>query len=121
MSWAEKPLNPLADATGRENVIVTRNREYINKDCTVLHSMNEVKQFADASEQEVFVIGGAEIFKGILPVADRLYLTEIHASFEGDTYFPTIDEKEWRQVLSTPGIVDEKNKYAHQFIVLERV
>ena len=106
---------------GRENVIVTRNREYKNEDCTILHSIDEIKQFADGKEQEVFVIGGAEIFKGILPVADRLYLTEIDASFEGDTYFPTIDDKEWRQVSVTPGVADEKNKYAHRFIVLERV
>ena len=60
------------------------------------------------NEQEVFVIGGAEIFKGILPVADRLYLTKIDASFEGDTYFPIIDEQEWRQVSVTPGVADEK-------------
>lgn len=106
---------------GRENVIVTRNRSYTNDNCTVLHSVDEVKQFAEASEQEVFIIGGAEIFKEILPVADRLYITEIQESFEGDTYFPAIDEKKWKLVSSTPGIVDEKNKYAHQYIVLERV
>lgn len=106
---------------GRENVIVTRNRSYTNDNCTVLHSVDEVKQFAEASEQEVFIIGGAEIFKEILPVADRLYITEIQESFEGDTYFPAIDEKKWKLVSSTPGIVDEKNKYVHQYIVLERV
>lgn len=106
---------------GRENVIVTRNRSYTNDNCTVLYSVDEVKQFAEASEQEVFIIGGAEIFKEILPVADRLYITEIQESFEGDTYFPTIDEKRWKQISSTSGIVDEKNKYAHQYIVLERV
>lgn len=106
---------------GRENVIVTRNREYTNTECTILHSIEEVKDFADANEQEVFIIGGAEIFKDILAVADRLYITKIDAEFTGDTYFPIIDEKEWRQVSATPGIVDEKNKYAHEFIVLERV
>lgn len=105
---------------GRENVIVTRNRAYTNTDCTILHSIDEIKHFADESGQEVFIIGGAEIFKDILPVADRLYITKIDAEFAGDTYFPTIDEKEWRQVSATPGMVDEKNMYAHEFIVLER-
>ena len=64
---------------GRENVIVTRNREYTNTECTILHSIEEVKDFADANEQEVFIIGGAEIFKAILSVADRLYITKIDA------------------------------------------
>lgn len=105
---------------GRENIIVTRNREYVNADCTILHSIYEVKQFADESEQEVFIIGGAEIFKEVLAVADRLYLTEIEARFAGDTYFPLIDTTEWRQVSVTPGTVDEKNRYPHQFIVLEK-
>lgn len=106
---------------GRENVIVTRNRAYTNSDCTILHSIDEVKQFADASNQEVFIIGGAEIFKAILSEADRLYITKIHAQFEGDTYFPLVDEKEWRQVSAIAGTVDEKNKYAHDFIIFERV
>lgn len=106
---------------GRENIIVTRNEQYINENCTILHSIDEVKTFADESEQEVFVIGGAEIFREILPTTDRLYLTKIQASFEGDTYFPEIDEKEWREISSTPGVVDEKNLYPHQFIVLERM
>lgn len=105
---------------GRENIIVTRNREYVNADCTILHSIYEVKQFADESEQEVFIIGGAEIFKEVLAVADRLYLTEIEARFAGDTYFPLIDTTEWRQVSVTPGTVDEKNRYPYQFIVLEK-
>ena len=106
---------------GRENVIVTRNRDYINADCTILHSIEDVKHFADTTEKEVMIIGGAEIFKEVLPVADRLYITKIHAEFTGDTYFPAIDEKEWKLVSSTPGIVDEKNKYAHDYMVLDRV
>ncbi|USK58486.1 dihydrofolate reductase [Peribacillus asahii] len=105
---------------GRENIIVTRNQSYTNSDCTILHTIDEIKQYADQSEQEVFVIGGAEIFKEILPVTDRIYITEIEASFEGDTYFPSLDENEWTTCSSTPGIVDEKNVYAHRFVVLER-
>ena len=54
-------------------------------------------------------------------MTDRLYITKIQASFEGDTYFPIMDEKEWRKISSTPGMVDEKNQYPHQFIVLERM
>ncbi|CAH0347373.1 dihydrofolate reductase [Bacillus sp. CECT 9360] len=105
---------------GRENIVVTRNAEFDAEGVTILHSIDDVKQLADSSAQELFVIGGAEIFKEILPVTDRLYITEIHHAFEGDTYFPEIQETEWVQRSLTPGTVDEKNRYPHDFIILER-
>lgn len=105
---------------GRENIVVTRNAEFKAEDVTVLHSIDDVKKLADSSEQELFVIGGAEIFKEILPVTDRLYITEIHHAFEGDTHFPEIEEEDWIQRSVTPGTVDEKNRYPHDFIVLDR-
>lgn len=105
---------------GRENIVVTRNAEFKAEDVTVLHSIDDVKKLADSSEQELFVIGGAEIFKEILPVTDRLYITEIHHAFEGDTHFPEIEEEDWVQRSVTPGTVDEKNRYPHDFIVLDR-
>lgn len=80
----------------------------------------QIKEFADKSEQEVFVIGGAEIFKEILPVTDRLYITEIDESFEGDTYFPAINDNEWEKISSIPGIIDEKNRYPHDFVILQK-
>ncbi|MFJ7678236.1 dihydrofolate reductase [Peribacillus sp. NPDC097206] len=105
---------------GRENVIVTRNHEFKAEGCTILHDVDQIKTYADNSEQEVFVIGGAEIFKEILPVTDRLYVTEIHEVFEGDTFFPIINETEWETVETTPGVTDDKNLYAHDFIVLRK-
>ncbi|RFU65453.1 dihydrofolate reductase [Peribacillus glennii] len=105
---------------GRENIVVTRNADFKLEGVTVLHSVDEVIKLADSSDREIFVIGGAEIFKGILPQTDRLYITEIHHEFQGDTYFPAINEAEWEQLSSTPGIVDEKNRYPHDFIVLGR-
>lgn len=105
---------------GRENVIVTRNHDFQVEGCTILHDVSEIKTFADNSEQEVFVIGGAEIFQAILPVTDRLYITQIHEEFEGDTYFPVINETEWESVVTIPGVIDDKNIYAHDFIVLRK-
>lgn len=105
---------------GRENVIVTRNHDYKVEGCTILHDVSEIKTFADTSEEEVFVIGGAEIFKEILPVTDRLYITQIHEVFEGDTYFPEINEAEWENVVTIPGVTDDKNLHAHDFIVLRK-
>ncbi|MGE7603785.1 dihydrofolate reductase [Peribacillus sp. NPDC097675] len=105
---------------GRENVIVTRNHDFKVEGCTILHDVSEIKGFADAHEQEVFVIGGAEIFKAILPVTDRLYITQIHEEFEGDTYFPRINEAEWENAGTIPGVIDDNNPYAHDFIVLRK-
>ncbi|WHY95562.1 dihydrofolate reductase [Peribacillus simplex] len=105
---------------GRENVIVTRNQDFKAEGCVVLHDIAQIKTFADSRDEEVFVIGGAEIFKEILPVTDRLYITEIHETFEGDTFFPVIDENQWDKVSSNPGSIDEKNHYAHDFIILQK-
>jgi dihydrofolate reductase len=105
---------------GRENVIVTRNQEFKAEGCVVLHDIAQIKMFADNHEEEVFVIGGAEIFKEILPFTDRLYITEIHETFEGDTFFPEIDENEWDEISSNPGNIDEKNRFAHDFIILQK-
>ncbi|MFE5430946.1 dihydrofolate reductase [Peribacillus simplex] len=105
---------------GRENVIVTRNQEFKAEGCVVLHDIEQIKTFADSRDEEVFVIGGAEIFKEILPVTDRLYITEIHETFEGDTFFPVIDENQWDKISSNSGSIDEKNRYAHDFIILQK-
>jgi len=105
---------------GRENVIVTRNQDFKAEGCVVLHDIAQIKTFADSRDEEVFVIGGAEIFKEILPFTDRLYITEIHETFEGDTFFPEIDENEWDEISSNPGNIDEKNRFAHDFIILQK-
>ncbi|MFA1711080.1 dihydrofolate reductase [Peribacillus frigoritolerans] len=105
---------------GRENVIVTRNQEFKVEGCVVLHDIAQIKMFADNHDEEVFVIGGAEIFKEILPFTDRLYITEIHETFEGDTFFPEIDENEWDVISSNAGQIDEKNRFAHDFIILQK-
>ncbi|UOE77940.1 dihydrofolate reductase [Parageobacillus thermoglucosidasius] len=105
---------------GRENVIVTRDRSFQVEGCTVLHSLEEVCQFAVKRGDEVFIIGGAELFQATLPVADRLYITKIEASFPGDTFYPDFDEAQWQLVSYTKGIKDEKNPYDYAFIVYER-
>jgi dihydrofolate reductase len=105
---------------GRENIVLTRDADFHAEGITILHSIEDVKRLSSSIDQEIFVIGGAEIFKEILPVTDRLYITDIHHAFEGDTYFPEIDEAKWTTLSVTPGTVDDKNLYQHDFIVLER-
>jgi dihydrofolate reductase len=102
---------------GRENIVLTRDGNYKAEGITVVHSVDEVLQ----KEEEICVIGGSEVFKLFLPVADRLYITEIHETFEADTYFPELNENEWKEVSREPGIIDEKNKYTHDFVVYEKI
>jgi dihydrofolate reductase len=103
---------------GRENIVVTRDQSYEAEGTTIVHSVDEVLQI---NAEEVCVIGGSEIFKQFLPVADRLYITEIHHTFEADTYFPELNDNEWKEVSRTEGIIDEKNKYPHEFVVYEKI
>ncbi len=66
---------------GRENIIVTRNQEYKAEGCIIIHSVDELIKFAAGENEEIFVIGGAELFKTVFPFADRLYITEIDHQF----------------------------------------
>ncbi|WP_449536640.1 dihydrofolate reductase [Ferdinandcohnia sp. Marseille-Q9671] len=106
---------------GRENIIVTRDKTYHAEGCKVIHSIEEIVTLSENTEQELFVIGGAEIFKEILPYSDRLYITEIEEEFEGDTYFPAFDKADWKVISKEKGIKDEKNQYDYTFLVYEKV
>jgi dihydrofolate reductase len=81
---------------GRTNVVVTRNRDWTADGALVVHSLGEaVRKYPDA-----FVIGGAEIYREALPLADELYITKIRAAYRGDTKFPKTDLRRWRRVFS---------------------
>ncbi|WML45007.1 dihydrofolate reductase [Neobacillus sp. PS3-40] len=106
---------------GRENIIITRNSGYHGEGCTVLYSIQEFVEYCQASDDEFFVIGGAEIFKETFPNVDRLYLTRIHEEFDGDTYFPEFDLNKWKLVSKEKGIRDEKNPYDYEFCIYDRI
>lgn len=82
---------------GRRNIVVTRNSDYRAEGCEVFSSV-EAALAACQGADEVFVIGGAELYRACLPRADRLYLTEIDADFGGDTRFPEFDRGRWRTI-----------------------
>jgi len=103
---------------GRNNVVITRNRALEIEGCTVYSSIEEALRLGDS--EEVFVIGGADIYKSFLPYADKLYITSIDDTFEGDTFFPEIDYSLWRLVSDIPGEKNEKNPYMYSFLVYER-
>lgn len=82
----------------RTNVVVTRQAVEI-PGCTVAHSLEEAVALF-AADEEVFIIGGAQVYAQALPLADRFYLTRVFHAYEGDTRFPEWDEREWRLVCS---------------------
>jgi dihydrofolate reductase len=73
-----------------------------------------------AGETELFVIGGAEVFALFMPVVDRLYCTEVHAEFDGDVFMAAPDPSEWQEISRDSRPADDKNAFAHDFVVYER-
>ncbi|HAQ06424.1 MAG TPA: dihydrofolate reductase [Bacillus bacterium] len=105
---------------GRENIVITRDQRFSPEGCTILNSIQGFIDYADQCNGEVFVIGGAEIFKEILPEADKLYITMIHDQFEGDTFFPVFDIDNWQLETREQGKKDEKNPYEYEFLIYKR-
>lgn len=105
----------------RRNVIMTRDKNYVSPTgCEVVHSVEEVLEQYENSDEELFIIGGQQIYEAFLPHADRLYITWIDHHFEGDTYFPEIDPTLWEVTSMTPGETDENNPYPYSFYIYEK-
>ena len=102
----------------RTNIIITRNRDLQIDGCEIAHSLDEAISMVK-NDDEPFIIGGENIYKQALPKVDRIYLTRVHATFEGDTYFPEIDANEWEVVSSEYHGTDEKHKYPFTVYTLE--
>jgi dihydrofolate reductase len=105
---------------GRENIIITRNQDFKGEGLTILHSVEELIAYDRKLNEEIFVIGGAEIFHVLVSYADRLYITNIMAAFAGDTFFPELDLEGWKLLSHEKGIRDEKNPYDFEFCIYER-
>ena len=112
-SFGSKPL------PDRTNIIITRDATYQARDSVVVHTIEEALQAA-GDVDEVMVIGGASFYEQMLPRADRLYLTFVHARIEGDAWFPAIDFSQWNEVQRIDNDADEKNPLAHSFVILDR-
>lgn len=105
----------------RVNIVVTRQKSFEAEGCLVVNSIEEaISIAAKAGEPELFIIGGAEIYKSTLLMADRLYLTEIKASVPGDTWFPYFEKNHWEEVSRKPHAVDEGHAYSFDFVVYKR-
>ena len=83
---------------GRTNIIISRNLDYHHEGCLVFNDLTTALTHACKIADEVFVIGGSALYEAVLPIADTLYLTQIHKEFAGDTFFPELSANDWQEL-----------------------
>ena len=106
----------------RVNIILTRNPDFKISDGIVVHKLEAAIEIAERSEEdELFIVGGAEIYKLAMQVTERVYLTRIHAEVEGDTFYPELDMTVWKQISIDRRKADVKNPYDYDFLIYERL
>lgn len=104
---------------GRTNIILTRDANFEAPGCTVLHSKEAVLEVCQA-EDEIMIMGGAQIYQLFLPLVTKLYLTLVHTKIEADTFFPPLDFDAWQEVERVRCAQDEKHEVAYSFITFVR-
>jgi len=105
----------------RENIVITHDKNLHLEKCTMVYSIDDViKNYADSFE-EVFVIGGGSIYEKLLPHAQKLYLTKVHASFDADVFFPEIYPSEWKIDSTENHSKGGKNEFDFSFVNLSRL
>ena len=104
----------------RTNIVVTRQVEFQAPGCKLVHSLDEGIEIARlAGEEELFIIGGSDMYKLGMPHAQRLYLTEIQADLKGDTFFPPFDRKIWQEVSRKHHATDDRHAFPFDFVVYQ--
>ena len=116
-SFGAKPL------PGRRNIIISRNTDYAaKKGLQEIETYTSIEAALNAAKEaeEVMIIGGMSLYKQALPLANRLYMTLVHARPEGDAWFPDFDLDQWKESERHDHEADEKNPYPYSFIILNR-
>lgn len=109
------PFRPLPK---RKNIVITRSDERIDG-CIMASSIQDALEKMD-NEKENFVIGGGTVYAQFMPFVSKLYITKVHAHFEGDTYFPEINPDKWTMIFSEKHMKDEKHAFDFEFQIFER-
>ncbi|WP_156289190.1 dihydrofolate reductase [Oceanobacillus salinisoli] len=105
----------------RRNVVLTRNDSDFPEGIEVIHNISNLLEWNNHNpDEEYFVIGGGNIFNQVMDVADRMYVTWIEETFNGDTYFPSFSEEDWVLSSKVKGEKDEKNPYDFYFLQYDR-
>lgn len=104
---------------GRKLIVVTRNSGYRAPGCITVHDITSALAVAEqAGETEVFIAGGAEVYRATLALANKIYLTEVKATLEGDTFFPVLSKNEWVEVQRIHHSADDRHPYVYDFVEL---
>ena len=106
----------------RKHIVITRNKDIQIEDenVEIITDTLKLKKYIENTEEN-FVIGGASIYKMLMPYTKKMYKTKINEKYEWYTYFPEINEAEWKITEKTQGITDEKNIYKYEYITYKRI
>lgn len=111
---------------GRANIVVTRNKKFTAADADVVHdlatALTKAKALAEIEgSDEIFVIGGADIYAQALDRADRIYMTEVEGDFPGDAFFPDFDRRRWREIARDAQKPEAPGGPAYSFVILDKI
>ncbi|MDR0725631.1 MAG: dihydrofolate reductase [Prevotellaceae bacterium] len=106
---------------GRINIIISRNPQFAAEECIVAPSLEKAINIASEIDENTFIIGGASIYREALGIADTIYLTVVHSSYDADAFFPAISETEWNEVERIDFIKGKDFGYPFSFITLKRI
>lgn len=105
----------------RTTIVITRQADFQAEGTITAHSVDEaILKAKSLSREDIFIVGGAEIYTLSLALADQILLTQLHDIFEGDAYFPEISAETWEIVARERGLTDEKNPFQYSFITYQK-
>lgn len=105
----------------RTNIVITRDKNWQAENVEKEFYLEKAIESAKKINEDIYIIGGGNIYKQAMEFADVLYITEVHHEFEGDTYFPEIDEEIWEEVDRENFMKDEKHTYAYSYVTYKRI
>ena len=105
----------------RTNIVVTRDQNWNAEGIEIASSLPKAIEAAKKIDDDIYIIGGGNIYKQAMEFTDVLYITEVHHEFDGDTYFPEIDLDEWEEVQRENFKKDEKHPYAYSFVMYKKI
>ncbi len=105
----------------RKHIVFSNNPDFKVNDenVEVVHSLLQIQQYIE-SEEEAFVIGGAMIYNFLMPYVSKMYVTEIEKEFEGDAFFPRIDDKKWKEISREKGPEDGENNFEYNYVIYQK-
>lgn len=107
---------------GRTNIVITTNPDWKAETVIVVNNLKDaIQKAAETNSKQIFIIGGGEIYKQSMDIADSIYITRVHANLEGDTFFPVIDTSKWKLTSHQDFEADEKHAYSYSFQIWEKI